>query len=54
MPSMLNKLRNAVHKRAQYNRTVTEIAHMPLNVALDLDIFREDARLIAQRAVYGA
>jgi uncharacterized protein YjiS (DUF1127 family) len=37
----------------RYRRTVAEIEAMPLDVALDLDICREDARKIAARAVYG-
>jgi uncharacterized protein YjiS (DUF1127 family) len=40
-------------KRAAYNRTVDEISRMPLDVALDLGIFREDAHKIALQAVYG-
>lgn len=53
MTSIVNSLRNAAAKRAAYNRTVAEISNMPLDVALDLGIFREDAEKIAYRAVYG-
>jgi uncharacterized protein YjiS (DUF1127 family) len=52
--SILNKVRTAAQKRAEYNRTVAEIRSMPLDVALDLGIFREDAHRIARNAVYGS
>jgi uncharacterized protein YjiS (DUF1127 family) len=51
--TMFATLRTAVAKRAAYARTVREIEAMPLDVALDLGIFREDAARIASRAVYG-
>jgi len=53
MTSIMTRLRTAAAKRAAYNRTVAEISGMPLDVALDLGIFREDAHLIAHNAVYG-
>jgi uncharacterized protein YjiS (DUF1127 family) len=49
-----NSLAGAIGAWRRYRRTVTEIEAMPLDVALDLDIFREDARRIAHEAVYGA
>lgn len=52
--SIMTKVRSAAQKRADYNRTVSEIRSMPLNVAIDLGIFREDAERIAHKAVYGA
>ncbi len=51
---LIEAIRAAAAKRAAYNRTVTELTNMPLDTALDLDIYRGDARVIAQRAVYGA
>ncbi|MCR8725245.1 hypothetical protein [Frigidibacter sp. ROC022] len=51
--TFFNDLRSAVAKRAAYARTVREIRSLPLDVALDLDIYREDAPRIARRAVYG-
>ena len=42
-----------ISKRAAYNRTVREIRRMPLDVALDLGIYRDDAEKIAHKAVYG-
>jgi hypothetical protein len=53
MMEIIARLRTAAQKRAAYARTVAEIEAMPLDVALDLDLFREDARQIARRAVYG-
>ena len=53
MTIIVNRLRDAATKRAAYNNIVHEISSMPLEVALDLGIFREDARQIAQQAVYG-
>jgi uncharacterized protein YjiS (DUF1127 family) len=53
MTIIVNRLRDAAAKRAAYNRTVEEISRMPLDVALDLGIFREDAHKIAHQAVYG-
>lgn len=42
-----------LEKRRAYNRTVRELSRLPLDVALDLDIFPGDAEKIARRAVYG-
>jgi len=53
MTSFMTQLRNAAAKRAAYQKTVDEISRMPLDVALDLGIFREDAHKIAMNAVYG-
>ena len=47
-------LRQAVTRRAAYRRTVAALQELPLNTALDLDLFPGDARRIARRAVYGA
>lgn len=53
MINVVKSLRTAAAKRAQYNRIVAEIQSMPLDVALDLDIYRGDAHRIASEAVYG-
>ena len=53
MMDIIARLRMAARKRAAYARTVAEIEAMPLDVALDLDIYQGDARKIARRAVYG-
>jgi hypothetical protein len=54
MIGIISTLKTAARKRAAYNRTVAELEALPLDVALDLDIYRGDARKIAHRAVYGA
>ncbi|MDJ1007257.1 MAG: hypothetical protein QNJ13_05470 [Paracoccaceae bacterium] len=40
-------------KRALYNRTVAELKALPVDTALDLDIYKGDAESIARKAVYG-
>lgn len=40
-------------KRRAYNRTLNELRRLPLDVALDLDIYPGDAEKLAHRAVYG-
>lgn len=44
---------NELQKRREYNRTVRELRRLPLDIALDLDIYPGDAEKIARRAVYG-
>ena len=51
--TLLTSVRSRLEKRIAYARTKRAIRNMPLDVALDLDIHREDARAIARRAVYG-
>lgn len=47
-------LRTAAQKRAEYNRTVVEIAGLPVERAVeDLGIYPGDAHKIALRSVYG-
>jgi hypothetical protein len=53
MMTVIAQLKSAATRRAAYYRTIHEIETMPLDVALDLDIHREDARRIARAAVYG-
>ena len=53
MVDILSSVRLAAEKRRRYLRTRDEIRRMPLDVALDLGIFREDAERIARTAVYG-
>ncbi|MEP2781035.1 MAG: hypothetical protein ABJP33_01185 [Pseudoruegeria sp.] len=50
--NLFSNVRKAAQKRAAYKRTVIEIQSMPKDVAIDLGIFREDAHLIANNAVY--
>ena len=51
--TLIDTIREIARKRIAYERTVAEIEAMPLEVALDLDIHRPDARKIARKAVYG-
>jgi hypothetical protein len=51
--SVITNLKDAVAKRAMYRRTRDEIAQLPLDIALDLNIFPGDAERIAYEAVYG-
>ncbi|MBL4917826.1 hypothetical protein [Szabonella alba] len=53
MNSLLNSLKTALRNHARYVATRHEIERMPLDVALDLGIFREDAHSIARKAVWG-
>ena len=53
MTRLLTQMQDAVRARAAYRRTVSEIHSMPLDVALDLDLDRADARRIARDSVYG-
>ncbi len=50
---MFTTLREAARKRSLYVRTRDELARMPRDIALDLNICPEDAARIAYTAVYG-
>ena len=52
--TLFDRLQTMARKRADYTRTVRELRNMSLDVALDLDIRRADAKRIARKAVYGA
>ncbi|WP_438956121.1 hypothetical protein [Cognatiyoonia sp.] len=52
--SVLKTVQTALQKRATYLRTKAELERMPLDIALDLDIYKGDGAKIASRAVYGA
>jgi hypothetical protein len=54
MLSMFEDLADRLKKRSQFRRTVAALRAMPLDVALDLDLYPGDAEKIARRAVYGA
>jgi uncharacterized protein YjiS (DUF1127 family) len=54
MKTFISTVKTAAQKRAAYSRTVAELQSLPLDVALDLGIYRGDARRIARMAVYGA
>ncbi|WOI54840.1 hypothetical protein [Palleronia sp. LCG004] len=51
--SLLRTLTQAARRRAAYNQTRAELRRLPIDTALDLDIYRGDADRIAHRAVYG-
>lgn len=51
--SAYSKLRSAVVKRVEYNRTRREIAALPMKAADDLGLNPHCAREIAHKAVYG-
>ena len=53
MAHLMSSMRDRLEKRAAYHRTVRELRSMPLDVALDLDIYPGDAEKIAAQAVYG-
>ncbi len=53
MQKFIHSLRARLGAHARYVRTRDEIARMPLDVALDLDIYPGDAARIARQAVYG-
>jgi len=53
MTALLSTLQTRLQKRAAYARTKAELEAMPLNVAIDLDIYKPDAAKIAAQAVYG-
>ena len=52
--SFMTRIDTAIRKRRSYARTVRAIESMPNDIALDLDIYKGDARTIARRAVYGS
>ncbi|MFA8440743.1 hypothetical protein [Yoonia sp.] len=51
--TVLNTVRTAVQKRVAYSRLKYELETMPVETAIDLGMFREDAGKIAAKAVYG-
>jgi len=53
MAHLMSSMRDRLEKRAAYHRTVRELRSMPLDVALDLGIYRGDAEKIAHEAIYG-
>ena len=53
MNRLIENFRTAAEKRARFLRTRDEIARMPLDIALDLDIYPGDADRLAHEAVYG-
>ena len=52
MKKLISNLKTALHNHARYISTRNEIARLPLDVALDLGLFRGDADKIARKAVW--
>ena len=53
MTTLLARIQDRLRKRAAYSRTKSALKNMPLEVAIDLDLYKPDADKIAARAVYG-
>jgi len=53
MSTLLHSIQTRLQQRAAYLRTKAELEAMPLNVAIDLDIYQPDAAKLAAKAVYG-
>lgn len=51
--TVLNTVRTAIEKRVAYSRLKHELSSMPVQTAIDLGMFREDAAKIANKAIYG-
>ncbi|WP_199910654.1 hypothetical protein [Loktanella sp. Alg231-35] len=51
--TVLNSVRTAVQKRLAYSNLKYQLANMPLETAIDLGLFREDAAKTAAKAIYG-
>jgi uncharacterized protein YjiS (DUF1127 family) len=52
MTNLIAKVKTALNNYARYVATRNEIARMPLDVSLDLGLFRGDAEKIARKAVW--
>ena len=53
MLNFIERLQSAARSHARYRRTRDEIARMPTDIALDLNIYPGDAERLAREAVYG-
>ena len=52
MKNLIDRVKTALRNHARYIATRNEIARLPLDVALDLGLFRGDAEQIASKAVW--
>ncbi len=52
MKTLFSRLQTALRNYARYIATRNEIARLPLDIALDLGIYRGDADKIARKAVW--
>ena len=50
--TLIDTIRQAISKRAVYASTKHKIFSMPLDVALDLNIDRDNAAQISRQAIY--
>jgi len=53
MTDFITRIRAAVRKRAEYNRTMDELRAMPLATMIDFDLAPNEFDRIARQAVYG-
>lgn len=51
--TVLNTVRTAIEKRVAYSRLKYQLASMPVETAIDLGMFREDAAKTAAKVIYG-
>lgn len=51
--TVLSTVRTAIQKRVAYSHLKHELRNMPLETAIDLGMFREDAAKIAAKVIYG-
>lgn len=51
--TVLNTVFAAFEKRVAYSRLKRELSNMPIETAIDLGMFREDAAKVANKAIYG-
>ena len=51
--TVLTNVRSAIEKRVAYSRLKRELRTMPVETAIDLGMFREDADKVASKAIYG-
>lgn len=51
--TVLNTVRTAIGKRVAYSRLKHELRSMPVETAIDLGLFREDAAKTAAKVIYG-
>ncbi len=53
MITVLDMLKTSARNYVAYRKTRDEIANLPMDIALDLNIYPGDADRIAREAVYG-
>ncbi|MDZ7906804.1 MAG: hypothetical protein U5N10_00160 [Gemmobacter sp.] len=53
MLDLIERLQSAARNHARYRQTRDEIARLPMDIALDLNIYPGDAERLAREAVYG-